>query len=410
MITFVLAILTAALLPAAEPAQPYWPEFHGPNRDNISPDRGLLKKWPADGPKLLWKHTACGQGYSGVAVAKGMIFSAGDFDDDEMLFALSMDGKPLWKTRAGKAWTGSSPGSRATPTYRDGVLYHMTPTATVGAFDAATGKPLWSVDLLAKYDAQWATWALAENLVLDGDRLFCLPGGTKGAAVALDKRTGKTLWVNTTIKDGAAYCSPLVAEYKGVRQFITMTQRAAVGIDVKTGQLLWSHPHGRYGQNSTRPVYHDGHVFVACGHSAGGTLLKLNDDSRGVTQVWHKKELDNCHGGMILRDGLMYGCGCRLGGKGFFCVDFLKGDIKQVDRELGKVSLAFADGAIYAINDKGQVSLIPISPAGFKIASQFRLPRQAGEDLPLCHPVICGGRLYLRHNQVLYVFDVKDEG
>jgi len=246
--------------------------------------------------------------------------------------------------------------------------------------------------------------------VLDGDRLFCLPGGTKGAAVALDKRTGKTLWVNTAIKDGAAYCSPLVAEYKGVRQFITMTQRAAVGIDVKTGELLWSHPHGRYGQNSTRPVYHDGHVFVACGHSAGGTLLKLNDDSRGVTQVWHKKELDNCHGGMILRDGLMYGCGCRLGGKGFFCVDFLKGDIKQVDRELGKVSLAFADGAIYAINDKGQVSLIPISPAGFKIASQFRLPRQAGEDLPLCHPVICGGRLYLRHNQVLYVFDVKDEG
>jgi outer membrane protein assembly factor BamB len=187
---------------------------------------------------------------------------------------------------------------------------------------------------------------------------------------------------------------------------ITMTQKAAVGIDVATGRLLWSHPHGRYGQNTTTPVYHDGHVLIACGHSAGGTLLRIAPDSRSVTQVWHKREFDNCHGGILLLGGHAYGCGCRLGGKGFFSVDFLTGETRQTDRTLGKVSITYADGMIYGLDDKRAMSLLAVKPGGFEIVSRFELP-DLGEGPSLSHVVVCGGRLYVRHDQYLYVYDVK---
>lgn len=383
-----------------------WPEFHGPNRDNLSPEQGLLKRWPQGGPRMIWKYSECGEGYSGVAIADGMIFTGGDFDDEEMLIALSIRGKLLWRAANGKSWRGASPGSRTTPTYDHGVLYQMNPTGRLSAYQAKSGKPIWSVDLQAEFGTRYGTWAMAENLVVDGDKVFCLPGGSRGAVVALDKRTGKTIWGNTEVNEGAAYCSPVVATYQGIRQMITMTQKSAVSIDVRTGELLWSYPHGRYGQNTTTPLFHDGHVLVTCGHSAGGTLLKINPDLRGVTRVWHKREFDNCHGGVVLVGGNFYGCGCRLGGKGFYCVDFLTGETKQYDRALGKVSITYADGMLYCLSDKGRMSLLAITPEGFRVVSQFNLPKLDGL-LPLSHPVICGQRLYVRHDQQLYVYDVK---
>lgn len=406
-----LAALAAgpASAPAAQPdAAAEWPQFHGPNRDRISTETGLLKKWPEGGPRLIWKYDACGRGYSGVAIARGMIFTAGDFEDDdqEHLLALNLDGKLLWKTPNGKAWWGATPGSRTTPTYSDGMLYHMNPTGRVGAFEAKSGKPVWAVDLKEKFDARWGMWALAENLVVDGDRVLCLPGGTKGAAVALDKRTGQTLWVNTEIDQRAAYCSPVLGTWQGVRQWINMTADAAVSIDVATGKLLWSHQHGRVWQNTTMPIFHDGYVFITCGHSSGGTLLKINPDNRGVTQVWHRKDFDNCHGGVILVDGRLYGSGCRLGGKNFFAIDLLTGKTIQADRSLGKVSITYADGMLYALDHQGPMALVALRPDGFQVTSEFRMPRE-GQDLYLCHPVICGGRLYLRHDNFLYAHDIR---
>ena len=155
-----------------------------------------------------------------------MIFTAGDFDDAEMVLALDMDGKLLWKSPNGEAWRGSSPGSRTTPTYNDGAVYHMNPHGRLAAFEAQSGKELWAVDLKAQFDAQYGVWALAENVVVDGDKVLCMPGGPKGRVVALDKRTGKTLWANTEIEHTAAYCSPVVVTHGGVRQLITMTQKS----------------------------------------------------------------------------------------------------------------------------------------------------------------------------------------
>lgn len=400
-----LGILCCGLRAAETPAE--WPQFHGPHRDNISTEKGLLKQWPKAGPPLVWKNVNCGAGYSGVAIADGMIFCAGDFGDEEMLFALNLEGKLLWETPNGTAWQGPTPGSRTTPTYDHGVLYHMNPTGRVTAVEARTGKPKWAVDLKAQFGARYGVWAMSENLVVEGDKVLCLPGGSKAFAVALDKHTGKTVWTNTELKERAAYCTPIVAAHRGVRQLITLSEKSAVSMDIASGKLLWSHPFGRVWQNTTSPVFHDGYVFVTCGHSAGGRLLKINPDQRGVTQVWHREEFDNCHGGVILLAGRLYGCGCRLGGKDFFCVDFLTGETKFSSSALGKVSITYADGMFYCLSDKGRMSLAAVTPTGLSVVSQFDLPKQT--DLSLCHPVVCGGRLYVRHDKNLYVYDVRQD-
>jgi outer membrane protein assembly factor BamB len=387
---------------------PYWPEFHGPKRDNISPETGLLKKWPEGGPPRLWQYADCGYGYSGVAIAEGRIYTAGDFDDQEMVIALDLDGKRLWKSPNGPSWTGATPGSRTTPTYHEGVVYHMNPTGRLAAYRADSGRELWAADLRERFDAQFGIWAMSENVIVDGDQVLCLPGGTKGLAAALDKHTGKTLWATPGVADKAAYCSPVVGEYRGVRMMVTMTQDGVVAVNVKDGELLWSYPFRRtaVSQNATTPVFHDGYVFVTCGHFTGGQLLKVDDDLRGVSEVWYKREFDNCHGGVVLLDGRLYGCACRLGGKGFFCVDFLTGETIATENTVGKVSIAYADGMLYALNHKGPMYLMGIQPDALEIVSRFDVP-QNGRGLYLAHPVICGGRLYLRHDNYLYCYDIR---
>ena len=414
VLTALLAALVSGAAPirAEEPAkakQPYWPEFRGPRRDSISLETGLLKKWPPEGPRLIWKYSDCGKGFSGVSIAEGKIFSAGDFGNREMLFALGLDGKLLWKSPNGSSWRRPSPaGSRTTPTYADGVLYHMNPTGRVAAYHAKKGKEIWAVELKKRFDAKFGIWSLAENLIVDGDKVLCLPGGAKALAAALDKKTGKTIWTTTGLTDPAAYCTPVLATHKGVRQMITMTAKSVIGVDVTTGKLLWTYPYRMgFPQHATPPVYHDGHVFVACGHFTGGTLLRINPDSSGVTRVWHMRKFDNCHGGVILLDGRLYGSGCRVAGKGFHCVDFLTGKMIGTNDEVGKASILYADGMLYGLNHKGPMYLMEVTADGVKVVSRFDMPGKRKVNIYLAHPVICAGRLYLREGNNLYAHDIR---
>ena len=342
-----------------------------------------------------------------VSFADEMIFTAGDFGDDEMVIALNMEGKLLWKSRNGKSWKGSHPGSRTTPTYDNGILYHMNPTGMLSAFRADSGKSIWSVDLRGRFDAQYGIWALSENVVVDGDRVLCMPGGSKGRVVALDKRTGETVWKNTDLDEIAAYCSPILVTHNAVRQYITLTGKRVISVDAKTGKLLWSYPHlTPYNQSITTPIFKDGYVFITSGHSGGGRLLKINADQRSARQIWYRKDIDSCHGGVVLIDGYLYGSSCRLGGKIFFCADFLTGKLGHEDKTLGKLSLTYADGMLYGLSTTGNMLLIAITPGGFNAVSRFQIPKQ-GSGQYLAHPVIYSRRLYIRHWNNLYVYDVS---
>jgi outer membrane protein assembly factor BamB len=411
----VSAVVSAVLLTVAPAAleadeidgRPWWPQFHGPKRDNVSRETGLLKKWPDDGPTLLWKFAQCGEGFSGVSLADGKIFTAGDFDDGERVLALDMDGRLLWQTPNGESWTGPYPGSRTTPPYREGEIYQMGPKGRLAAYRADSGKEVWAVDLVDRFGARYGTWSLTENVAVEDNLLFCVPGGSKALVVALDKKTGQTVWVNRALDETAAYCSPILITHQGRRQLITLTQRSVLGIDVRTGRLLWSHAHVTPNdQNVNAPVYSDGYVFVASGHSAGARLIKINANSTQASEVWWDKTLDNCHGSVMLFDGHLYGSACRSGGKGFFCADFLTGKLRYREARMEKLSLTAADGLIYGLTQRGEVLLIRPRPDRMEITSRFQTPRDS-RALAWAHPVVCGGRLYIRRGEFLYAYDVR---
>ena len=401
-------VLTLACALAASPSsEPFWPEFHGPNRDNRSHDTGLLKSWPKEGPKLIWTFSGCGQGYAGVSIAEGLIFTTGDFGDEERLLALDLNGQLKWKTANGKAWKGAQPGSRTTPTYSEGVVYQLNAHGRLSAYTAATGQPLWSVDIKERFEAPLGIWGYTENVIVEGAWLLCMPGGPKGRVVALDKRTGATVWANTEIADRAAYSSPIIVMHRGVRQFITLARETVLSVEVPTGKLLWSHTHeSTCDQNVTSPVFHDGAVYVTSGHKAGGRKVTINPDGRSVKEDWFGTDLDNCHGGVLLLGGYLYGSGCRLYKRGLVCVDFATGKTRFNSLEIGKVSITYADGLLYCLGNDGSMSLVDVTPERAKVVSRFEPP---WENKPPClsHPVVGGGRLYLRHLDDLIAYDVR---
>ena len=395
---------------AASAEDAWWPTFHGPQRDNMVRETGLLKQWPPEGPPRLYKFSGCGKGYAAVSIANGLIFTSGDFGAEEMVLALDTEGRLQWKAPNGKAWKGPQPGARTTPTFDDGLVYHLGPHGRLAALEAASGKPVWSVDIAETFEASTRTWGYTENLLVVDDKVLCMPGGNKGRVVALDKKTGRTLWANTEITDRAAYSSPILATHGGARQFITLARSTVLGVDVDSGRLLWSHEHeSTCDQNVTSPIYHQGRVFVSSGHRAGARVVELSPDSRRAAQLWFGTRLDNCHGGVVLRDGYLYGSGCRLYNKGLLCVEFATGRVVYQAKEIGKVSLTHAEGLLYCFDNDGEMLLVKATPEAATVVSRFKLPRQ-GADPALTHPVVCGGRLYLRDLDELFVYDIRAPG
>ncbi|MFH1923168.1 MAG: PQQ-binding-like beta-propeller repeat protein, partial [Planctomycetota bacterium] len=134
---------------------PRWPRFHGPRGDNVSTETGLLKEWPEQGPKLLWTAQAIGQGFASVTIAEGLIYTAGDIDDSNVITAIDMDGRIQWQVQNGAAWTASGPkGARGTPTLDGDRLYHENAHEEVVCLDAKTGKQIWGLDLSAELQGQ----------------------------------------------------------------------------------------------------------------------------------------------------------------------------------------------------------------------------------------------------------------
>ena len=286
-----------------------WAQFHGPGRDNVSRETGLLKQWPWGGPKLLWTAKDIGEGFATVAVANGLIYTTGNIADDTVITALNLEGESAWTARNGPAYKRSSPGTRGTPTIEKGRLYHENADGDVTCLDAATGKDIWSVNILEKFNGRNITWGLAESLLVDGNNLICTPGGEGAGVVALDKNTGRTVWVCRETHDKPGYCSPIVVEYKGLRQIMTMLAQSIIGVNADNGKLLWQFEHiTPYDENINVPIFHDGCILVST-QTTGSRLLRLNVEGQEVSveQAWQSELLENQHGGVLLVGHYLYG-------------------------------------------------------------------------------------------------------
>lgn len=392
---------------AAEP-QAFWPQFHGPNRDNISHEKGLLNKWPEKGPELIWTAEGIGYGYSGVSIASGRIYTAGNVQDDTVVTALDMNGQILWQVKNGPAWTKDRPGTRSTPTIDEGRLYHQSPLGDLVCLDAATGGKIWGFNTLEKFASKTSTWALAESLLVDRERLICCPGGPQTCMVALDKKTGAVVWTAPGIDELAGYGSPILAEYQGLRFIITLTAKSLIGVNADTGALLWRVRHESYAdENVMVPVFHDGCVFIST-LQTGSVKWRINvkDGQALLDELWRTQELDNHHGGVILVDGNLHGTSTFRNRNLWVCLDWQTGKNKYMDRGVGKGSLMYADGMLYTLSENGVMGLVRPTSVGYELVSSFHIP-EGGKGNSWAHPVICGGRLYIRHAEFLYAYRVR---
>src|SRR5262245_26309173 len=369
--TLLLLALAIPLVAPSLTAAGDWPGWRGADRTGVSTETGLLKEWPRDGPKLLWKTTGLGGGYSTPAVAGGRIYLLGTREQKEHVIALNVkDGKEVWATAVGRvARDGppSYPGPRSTPTVDGDHLYLLGSDGDLLCLDT-NGKVVWRKSLDKDFGGSRGRWAYAESPLIDGDTLVCTPGGAKATLVALNKKNGATIWKASVPRGNqAAYASPIVAEVGGVRQYVQFLGGCLVGVAARDGKLLWRYDGVTGITNCATPIFHDGCVFVSAtsrgaGGGSGGALLRLTASGDSVTakEVYHIRDLANHHGGVVLVGDSLYG----TNNTGLLCVDFKSGKTKWQDRSVGKGSVTVADGELYVRSERGPVALVEDRPAG----------------------------------------------
>ena len=388
-----------------------WPCFHGYDRANKSTETGLLKEWPGNGPELLWTVSGLGDGYSSISEGGGLLYTAGKYDNQTYLFCYDLNGKPVWKKPNGKAWTTtlswatSYTGSRSTPTYDNGILYHLSESGRLTAFEAKTGNEIWTRELTRDFDAEMPEYGYSESVLIDGNNLYVKPAGKKGYQACLDKRTGEVTWVNTDIPGTMGYNSMVIKEYGSYRQIVWASSNCFYGVDTRTGKLLWKVDFENQRElNLTDAICYNEYVFITSGYGKGSMLVKLKPSGKGFVPetVWQSDLMDNHHGGVILHNGYLYGSGSNS--RGWFCLDFLTG--KQIWKTDGKGSVTYADGMLYMLDERGTMKLVRATPEKYEKSGEFRVPK-GGESMYWAHPVVCVGRLYIRHADKLYSYNIS---
>jgi outer membrane protein assembly factor BamB len=400
---FTLAVSLAAGLLSLSAFGQVDAQWRGPNRDGVYPNEDLLKKWPAEGPRLLWATEGLGDGYSSPAVTSNRVYVTGMIRGEGFLFAFDREGKLLWKSSYGPEWDGSRPGARTSPTVAGDKVYVMSAEGRAVCINTA-GELVWSVDLMKNFRARNLQWGMTESLLVDGDRVFCTPGGRNALVVILDRHSGKTLHEIKGNGETSGYCSPCLVTHGTLRLLLTMSEGALVAIDADSGSFLWEKSHVTdYAVNANTPLYHDGHVFTVSGYGTGGQMFELAEDGTQAKRVWVQRKLDSQMGAVVLVDGFIYGSGHN--GRGWHCLDWRTGRIRWTARALGnKGAVVYSDDMIYCYSERGDVALVRPDPEGFDVVSSFRISRGTGEHW--AHPVIKDGRLYIRHGDSLMVYDI----
>lgn len=388
-----------------------WPQWRGPNRDDVSKETGLLKQWPAGGPKLVWLFKDAGIGYSGHAIVKGRLFTMGARNGMEQLIAVDTTrGTQLWATDVGPEFQerrGNGP--RSTPTVDGDRVYALSANGHLICANAADGKELWKVRF-SDYGGRRPNWAFSESVLVDGNLVICTPGGGQGTLLALDKATGKKVWQTADWTDQAHYASPIVVNHNGARQYVQLTAQTLAGVNAKDGRVLWrSAWEGRTAVVPT-PIFKDGHVYISSGYGVGCKLVKLGP-GHAVEDVYRNTDMVNHHGGVVLAGDHLYGF--SDGSRAWTCQEFKTGKVAWTSRNLGKGAITCADGMLYCLEEsRGTVALIEASPKGWVERGRFTLTPQS-EYVPQSgkffwtHPVVANGKLYLRDHELLFCFDVS---
>ena len=381
-------------------------QWRGPDRDGIYNDTGLLKKWPEAGPALLWHFDGLGEGHSSAAVTSDRIYTAGTLEGIGYLFCFDLTGKLVWKVHYGEEWTESWPGVRSTPLIHNGKIYQLSGFGKLVCRKAENGDFIWSVDVLKEYQGPNIKWGVTENLLIDGNKLFCTVGGAEANIVALDPETGKLIWKSSGKGEASAYGSPALIKLEKKHILVTHTASSILGIDTENGKLLWSVDQpNKYSVHANTPLYHEGFLYCVSGYGKGGVMLKVSDDGNSVKEIWRNTLVDNRMGGFVLVNGKIFGSDDA--GKAWYCLDWKTGTNMYAEKITGRGNIIFADGMLYLYGDNGEIVLAEPLTNSFKKVSSFKVPY--GADQHWAHLVTGNGRLFVRHGTSLMVYDLRNK-
>jgi len=404
-----------------------WLQWRGADRANRSSEIGLFENWAADGPPLAWMASGMGSGYASVSVSGNTIYTTGNFADSQSVVAVdATTGDVLWK----QPITGGPPkhgyeGSRTTPTIDGDHLYMVSSDGVIVCLNRHDGSEVWKRDYKDWNGKMMSGWGYSESPLVDGERVLCTPGGSQGMIVALNKMTGDEIWTSLlpsyddetglngkALKDGAGYSSIVISQGAGVKQYVQLVGRGLIGVRASDGKFLWRYDQVANGTANIPTAIIDGdYIFTSTGYNTGSALLKLTSDGDGVKAeevYWlDGKKLQNKHGGMTLVDGYIY-CGHGNGSGLPICVNMKSGEVAWgPERAEGKneTSLVYADGHIIFRREDGTVILAKATPKKFDVVGTFKPEYQAGKSW--AHPVIAGGKLYLREQDKLMCYTLK---
>ncbi len=453
----VVTIVTSHGTAGAE--EPTWPSWRGLHRDGKSPDTGLLKSWPQGGPKKLWEVEGIGGGYSSVTLDGGLAYITGRNPHADEKIEYEKPTKHIWQIKGqgffittidiatgkvkqskdvanayyekthpdGSRENLSYKGTRASITIDEDRLYVATGLGEIMCLKKDTLERIWTRKVEEEDFESGVVghgWGYAESVLIHKDEAIFCTGGEKTFMVALDKMTGKTRWKSPPYGQ-SQYGSTIFADVDGVPMLVNGSRVGLMGVHAETGEELWRHEFAKKNTaNCNTPIYSDRHVFWACGYGKGGICLKMTANGQKVTatKAWDTKDADCKHGGMVLHEGYLYGNHRR----NFVCLDFKTGetmwDSRDVDKDAETIpnsSVCWADGMFYVFAEKaGEMFLCECTPKGFQIKGHFFAEGFADESgwtkehkrtmgPSWAHPVVAGGKLYLRHFNKVYCYDVE---
>jgi outer membrane protein assembly factor BamB len=407
MIKIILGVvLLGPLIRPEAREQADWPQWRGPNRDGISKETGLLKEWPSQGPPLVWKTNGTGQGYSSMAISQGRLFTLGIRGNSEFVIAFDVaTGRPLWVRPHGTPFRNDrGDGPRGTPTIDGDRLYALGANGDLSCLEVSNGQTVWSLNVLQKFGASNIHWGLSESpLVLD-DRVLVNAGGPNASVVALNKKDGSLIWKSQS--DKAGYSSAMPLQMDGIPQAIFFTSSRALGLDVRDGRLLWEYSRvANSTANAATPVVRNNRVFLSSDYGTGCALLELKPKGKEFTvqEIYFNQNMKNHHSSCVLVGDTLYGYSSSI----LTALRFDDGQVAWKNRSVGKGSLIYAEGHLYCFSEKGEVGLVEATPDEYREKGRFSI-RQ--ESLPTwSHPVIAGGHLYLRDQDTIYAFDIREK-
>lgn len=372
--------------------------------DGVYPEKGLLKSWSESGPEILWVFEGLGEGHSSPAFALNHIFVSTMLGQEGYIFVLDMNGKEVKRYPYGTEFYESYNGARSTPVIVGDWLYIYSGQGVIYAFEALTGKLRWQKDMLANTDGKNIQWGVTETVVVDAGLLYLSPGGKEQNIVALDSKTGETVWSSAAKGELSAYCTPRLIEFEYRKLLVTMMASHIVGVDAETGKFLWSHYQpNQWSVHANTPVFSNGMLYCTSGYGQGTVALQLNEDGSSATQKWFNSSLDNRMGGTVLIDGYLYGSGDK--NRGWYCIDAQSGEQKWSSKTPGNGVVIAADGMLYIYSDRGELVLAKATPDAFELTGQTKVSHGTAQHW--AHPVINNGILYLRHGDALIAYKIK---